>query len=129
MEYKYKSVYSGPGTIQVSYSFKLYGSMGVSGGSGYASVVSTIGVWDSTGSNIGYKTIFSNILTSGSQSFDGSTPYTGSYSLSVSGYQTYTVRWTVDIYSQDHGNTDFYNPFWFENTMTIVTPSGGAPIG
>jgi hypothetical protein len=126
-EYKYKGIYSGHGgTASVSYSFKVYGTVGVQGTSSSASVTSTISLYDSSGSLVTSRTIFSYTITSGSHVFSGNT-YTGTIYYNLNGYTTYTVRWTVDLHTTGSGNADFYNPYWFTNDMTIITPTGGSP--
>jgi hypothetical protein len=126
-EYKYKGIYSGHGgKVSVSYAFKVKGFVGVQG-SGLVRVTSTISLYDSSGNLVDSRRIFRYTLTSGSHTFNEDT-FTGIIYFSVSGYTTYTILWTVDLYSQSAGNADFYNPNWFTNDMTINTPAGGSII-
>jgi hypothetical protein len=128
-EHKNVGIYSGHGGLAtVSYTFNLDGYLKQTG-SGSASVVAKISLLDSTGALVTSTTIFSYTLSSGgSIYFDGRTSYTGTINYNLNGYTTYTVSWTVDLTAVTSGNADFYSPFWLTNDMTIVTPSGGAPL-
>ncbi|MDV3293738.1 MAG: hypothetical protein LYZ70_05655 [Nitrososphaerales archaeon] len=102
-----------------------------SGASGLASVSVLIQLYDSSGNQLNSQTILNAQTSSTRQYFDGNTAYTGNIGWSVSGYQSYQVRWYVHVYAQTNGISDFYstpNNYWLLMSMTIVTPSGQAPV-
>ncbi len=134
MEYKYKSFYVGTaGTVTVSATLTVNNGYldSAVGSNNLADIVVTLGIFDSTGSYVTGWTIWTNTVQNG-QSWHGSTNnvvYSGSHSYFQSpGYQTFTLRWTVDVYAQGTALSDFYWPYWLTLTsVTITVPPGFAP--